>query len=159
MLGVRVSRLVKENAYSKGKVASLEREIAAQQSLLETMHNQLRAAQESVLRTEKLIAQVSSIDVATIRSIQSTPRVIEGKHGDFRREIVRLLKEAKGPVRTSELMRILKVEFQIPFSTTAERQRAREKIRGPLHIMQKKGVIKRLPSPDAQGYGVWEWIG
>jgi hypothetical protein len=145
MLGVRVSRLVKENACSNGKVASLEREIATQQTELEALHRQLRTAQESVVRTKKLIAQVSSIDVATIRSIQSTPRVIEGKHGDFRREIVRLLKEAKGPVRTSGLMRILKVEFQIPFSNIEERQRAREKIRGPLRVMKKKGVIRRLP--------------
>jgi hypothetical protein len=159
ILGVRVSRLVKENAYSKGKVANLEREIAAQKAALEALHKQLRAAQESVLRTEKLIAQVSAIDVETIRPIQSTPRVIQGKHGEFRREIVRLLKEAKGPVRTSELMRVLTVEFQIPRSTVEERVKAREKIRGPLHIMQKKGVIRRLPSPDAQGYGVWEWIG
>jgi hypothetical protein len=159
ILGARLSRLVKENAYSKGKVVSLGVEIASHQSELKTMRKSFKTAQESVLRTERLIAQLSGIDVAQIRPIQSMPRVMQGKHGEFRREIVRLLKEANGPVRTSELMRVLIEEFQLPISTVEERTRAREKLRGPLLIMQKRGAIRRLPSPDAQGYGVWEWVG
>jgi hypothetical protein len=121
ILGARLSRLVKENAYSKGKVASLGVEIASNQLEIKAMRKSLKTAQESVLRTERLIAHLSGIDVAQIRPIQSMPRVMQGKHGEFRREIVRLLKEANGPVRTSELMRVLIAEFQLPISTVEER--------------------------------------
>jgi hypothetical protein len=158
LLGERLNRLIKENAYAKGKCMTLEAEITHLQQALKAKRKTLQAAKVAVARTEALIPRLSAIDPVLIRSIRSMPRTMQGKHGEFRKELVRLLQEAAGPVRTSDLVKVMAVTFQMPVSTSPERQRANSLVRRPLLTMLHKGAVRRLPSPDAQGYGVWEWI-
>lgn len=108
-------------------------------------------------KLDQKITTASTIDTSQIRPIRSTPRPLNSKHGAFRRELVRVLKKAGGPVQIGDLVRHMADVFDLPMDTQDERVRARDSVRRPLNLFRLKGAVIRLPSrPDSQE-GMWCW--
>jgi hypothetical protein len=104
------------------------------------------------------IGTLSAIDPAGIRPIQSTPRVISGERGEFRCEMIRVLKEANGAVGMRALVRHMVTTFKLPMETPKDRKRAGYLVRRPLNIFRAKGAVKRLPDHPDTGEACWMWI-
>lgn len=81
-----------------------------------------------------------------------------GAHGEFRKELIRLLKEADGPVYTDTLVVFLATEFKLPMTSQDDRTRARSLVRRPLQIFARNGAVKRLPSQADKLCGLWQWM-
>ena len=117
----------------------------------------IRTAVARMLAVDTAIAQLSAIQPKDIRSIRQTPRMEGRKHGDFRRELVRVLKEADGPVWGKELIRHMAYTFNLPMDTFEQRTRASYLVRRPLNVFKEKGAVERLPTGGNNTEGLWRW--
>jgi hypothetical protein len=157
-VGTKLSRLIKERAYTAGSLPimedaerNLEAQLAAAKSKIQVMRKRLAELDVS-------ITELSAIKPSEIRPVRPIPRKLTSKHGAFRRELIRFLKEADGAVETSDLFKHMIEKFNMPYDTSAERRRTRDLIRRPLYTFEELGAIMRMPTTSSQGYGVWVWL-
>lgn len=156
-VGVRLSRLIKERAYTAGRCTQLNSKLTGLKKEAAQCSKDLKRAEAKVVELDRMIATASAIDPADIKPIRSTPRLIDSKYGAYRRELIRVLKEAGGPVKVSDLIAHMATTFNLPMNTSKERTHARDSVRRPLNIFKEHGAVIRMPShPDTQE-GVWCW--
>lgn len=161
-LGNRLNRLVRERAYLSGELPRLEAAVRKAQAQLEketACLNQMLARIDDV---DQSIRQLSEIDPSCIASIRATPKTGAGQFGDLRRTLIDILKEKNGPITTVEIIQRMAPVFGWNLATVKGRQTAREAVRKPLRIFQKRNAVERLPShltANQRNCGVWRWIG
>jgi hypothetical protein len=156
-VGPKVSRLIKERAYTAGHCALLRSRRVRLQEELSRLDQELLQVETRIVELDGKITAASAIDTSHIKPIRSTPRRQEARHGAFRRELVRILKEAGGPVSSGALLQHMVAVFNLPMSTTKERNRSRELVRRPLNVFKAKGAVVRLPSTPDTLEGIWCW--
>lgn len=156
-VGTKLSRLIKERAYTAGHCALLRSSRDKLQEALSRLDQEIQQIEAKIAELDDKITAISAIDTAHIKAIRSTPRHLEGKYGEFRCELVRILKEAGGPVNSGALLQHMVAAFNLPMSTPQERNRSRELVRRPLNVFKTKGAVIRLPStPDSlEGVRCW----
>ena len=120
-VGIRLSRLIKERAYTAGRCTQLNSKLSELKKEAAQCSKDLKRSEARVVELDRMIATASTIDPADIKSIRSTPRQSDGKHGSFRKELIRVLKEAGGPVKVSDLITHMVATFNLPMSTSSER--------------------------------------
>lgn len=157
-LGPKLSRLVRRRAYLAGEIVGREKRVAELRSRLTAEEKAVQDAKDHLQALDVEIERESALDVADIRPIRATPRTMDGKHGQFVRELIRLLKEANGPVDMENLVEPMALRFSIPFSTGEERKRAGYLVRRRLNKLREYGAVHRLPTVPGRRTGVWRWI-
>jgi len=157
--------LIRERAYSKGTLSSLEKEeslsVADFVQLRQSIRNLRRQKKELLAKIGKLDAEITKqlpVDPDDIRTIRSTPRS-GSKHGAIVRTIVRILTASDGPVRTPDIVMVLVDELDWPYGTKEEREIARKKVVQPLRVLVKKGAVVRLHDTTKNRVGLWQWVG
>lgn len=154
-----MSRLVRERAYLSGSLPAIETEVADLRAKLKAARATLKAATDRIQVIDTSIGQLSVIQPSDIRSIRRTPRREGSKHGEFRRELIRVLKEASGPVWTGDLVRHMADAFDLPMDTVEDRDRASYLVRRPLYVFKNKGAVERIPTGTPSSEGLWRWCG
>lgn len=164
-IGAKLSRLIKQRAYDSGEVERLSEievkltaVISKARAGLRAAKNNSQALQERIRRTDEEIQLLSVMNPVEIRKIRAMPRKMNGKHGDFRRELIKVLKNAGGALNIGEMVAYMAKRFDIPMVTTQDRVRARYLVRRQLNIFKKRGAVERLPSLPENNHGVWRWI-
>lgn len=156
-VGIRLSRLIKERAYTAGRCTQLNSKLSELKKEAAQCSKDLKRSKAKVVELDRMIATASTIDPADIKPIRSTPRQPDNKHGAYRRELIRILKEAGGPVKASDLVTHMVATFNLPMSTKEERTRARDSVRRPLNVFKTHGAVIRMPSHPETLEGVWCW--
>lgn len=156
-LGTNLSRLIRERAYLSGTLPALEVRVSTLRADLKAANAALLAASSRMAELDAAIGALSAIDPVDIRPIRSTPRVMRGVHGEFRRELLRVLKEADGAVGMRDLVRHMATTFCLPMGTPADRERAGYLVRRPLNVFRSKGAVRRLPEHPDTGEACWIW--
>jgi hypothetical protein len=156
-LGPKLSRLIRERAYLSGTLLILQKEFDLIKLQLEAKATSASNASERLNELDKQIIELSAIEPLEIRAIRLTPRVMHGSHGSFRRELVWILQNTDEPISTGPLVQYMAEMFSLSLDTHQQRTCAREKIRGPLNILKKRGVVTRLPSLEGSTQGRWQW--
>ncbi|MBK7649207.1 MAG: hypothetical protein IPJ12_19115 [Betaproteobacteria bacterium] len=119
-------RLIRERAYSSGKLALLDQEEAELENIFVQQRQRFR---EIRLAKKKLIAQLANLDAEItqqlpvdpedIRSIRNTAR-FGSKHGSIVRSIVRMQMAQPAPVRTTDMVKELVQEFGWPYASNED---------------------------------------
>lgn len=156
-VGTKLSRLIKERAYTAGHCVLLRSNLVKLQEELFQLDQEIQQAETRIAELDGKITAISAIDTSHIKPIRSTPRRQEGRYGEFRRKMVRILKEAGGPVKSGDILKHMVAVFNMPMSTPQERNRSRELVRRPLQFFKAKGAVIRLPSTPDSLEGVWCW--
>lgn len=156
-VGIRLSRLIKERAYTAGRCTQLNSKLSELKKEVAQCYKDLKRSKARVVELDRMIATASSIDPSDIKPIRSTPRQPDRKHGAFRRELIRILKEAGGPVKSGDLITHMVAAFNLPMGTREERTRAYDSVRRPLNVFKTKGAVIRMPSHPETLEGVWCW--
>jgi hypothetical protein len=156
-VGIFLSRLIKERAYTAGHCVLLRSRLDKLKKEVSQCAKEIKRANAKITDLDKKITAASAIDTSKIRPIRSTPRILDSKHGAFRRELIRILQEADGPVLIKDILNHMATVFDLPMSTNAERRRSLELVRRPLNIFKTKGAVLRLPSHPGSPEGVWCW--
>ncbi|MEQ1706557.1 MAG: hypothetical protein ABL867_11395 [Rickettsiales bacterium] len=156
-VGTRLSRLIKERAYAAGRCTQINSKLLELKKGVAQCSKDLKLAKAKVAELDRMIASASAIDPADIKPIRFTPRQPDSKHGAFRRELIRILTEAGGPVKVSDLIAHMAATFNLPMSTGAERERASGLVRRPLNVFKTKGAVMRMPSHPETLESVWCW--
>lgn len=156
-LGGKLSRLIRERAYLSGALLGLQVRASALRTELRATNAALRAANSRIVELDAAIGTLSAIDPVDIRPIRSTPRVMSGERGEFRSEMIRVLKEANGAVGMRALMSHMVATFKLPMETPKDRRRAGYLVRRPLNVFRSKGAVRRLPDHPDTGEACWIW--
>lgn len=141
-----------------GDILRFERHAIQLRSDLEAAERVVRDAKEELRGLDGEIDALSTIDVQDIRPIRATPRTTGSGHGEFVRELIRVLRAADGPVDMADLVREMASKFGVPFSTPEERRRAAYMVRRRLNELREKSAVVRLPTETGRRTGVWRWI-
>ena len=158
-LGTKLSRLVKEHSYLSGTIEHAPKTIERLRRDLETLEASYATALSRLSEVKQVIDELSAIDTEDIRPTRALKRQELGRHGQFRRELVRVLKEARGPISMIEMIDELSNVFNIPLNTSIDKKRAYNRLRSPLAYFKDKGAVERLPCRPGSMDGVWRWIG
>lgn len=158
-VGNTLSRLIKERAYLSGAISAIENNIEILRLQLNAKVDLLNQQIERLNELDARIIELSAIDVADIRAIKSTARVMKGSHGELKRALIDVLKCSKIPVTSGELVKHIAEQFSYPLDTPAQRRAARNAVICPLNLMRKRGAIVRLPSLNSSQQGRWQWVG
>jgi hypothetical protein len=158
VLGTKLSRLIRERAYLSGALPGLQDRVSDLRADLKAANAAFKAGSARLAELDAAIGSLSVIDPAVIRPIQGIQRVMSGKHGEFRRELIRVLKEAEGAVGMRTLVRHMSAAFSLPMETSRDMRRAGDLVRRPLNIFRAKGAVKRLPDHIDTGEAYWMWI-
>lgn len=158
-LGAKLSRLIRERAYLSGTLPGLQERVNILRADLKAANAALKVGSARLEELDAAIGVLSAIDPAGIRPIHSTPRVMSGEHGEFRRELIRVLKDAEGVVGMRALLRHMAATFSLPLETPTDRTRAGYLVRRPLNHFRMMGAVKRLPNHPDTGEACWMWIG
>ena len=158
-VGTKLSRLIRERAYLSGSLPSLQIEVDELRGRLKVARKALRDATKRRQSIDAAIQELSAIEPSQIRSIRRTPRREGNRHGEFRRELVRVLKNARSPAWSSDLVRHMAKAFGLPMETPEQRERARHLVLRPLYAFKKKGAVERLPTGAINSEGLWRWCG
>lgn len=156
-VGTKLSRLIKQRAYTAGHRDLLCANRVKLQDELARLNQEIQRDEAMIADLDGKITAISAINTSYIKPIRSTPRRQEGRHGEFRRELVRILKEAGGPVNSGAILQHMVKAFNLPMSSAKERNRARELVRRPLNVFKGKGAVIRLPSTPDSLEGVCCW--
>jgi hypothetical protein len=156
-IGTRLSRLIKERAYTAGHCVLLRSRLDKLKKEASLCAKEIKLASAMIAKLDQKITSASAIDTSQIRSIRPTPRSPNSQHGAFRRELVRVLKKAGGPVQIGELVKHMAEVFDLPMDTQDERVSARDAVRRPLNLFRLKGAVIRLPSRPGSQEGMWCW--
>lgn len=157
-LGSRLSRLVRRRAYLAGDITKLEEQIADLQCELAAAEQAVANAWAELATLDSEIEAEPGLEVNDIRAIRAIPRATGGKHGEFVRELVRLLRDADGPVDMEDLVAQMASRFSVPISTGVERKRFGGLVRRATNKLRKKSAVVRLPAEPGKTTGVWRWI-
>lgn len=162
LLGNRLNRLVRERAYLSGELPRLNEAVRKAQAQLEKEMASLNQTLARIDDVDQSLRQLSGIDPACIASIRATPRSGPGQFGDVRNTLIDILKQKDGPITTVEIVQRMAPVFGWDLTTKNGRLFAREAVRRPLQIFQKRNVVERLPNhltANHKNCGVWRWIG
>lgn len=156
--GTKLSRLIRERAYVSGAIEPLQQEITDIESALASAKAKHAEHLARLQHLDEQIIQLSTINPQEdIRPIRKLARVTQGEYGSFRRELVRLLKEADGPVSVGYLVDRMANMFHLPLETAADRKHSMDLVRKPLNIFRRRGAVERLPTRPGERQGVWRW--
>jgi hypothetical protein len=158
LLGTKLSRLIRERAYVSGALPGLQERVSDLRADLKAANAAFKASSVRLAELDAAIGALSVIDPVGIRPIQGIQRVMSGKHGEFRRELIRVLKEAEGAIGMRTLVRHMAAEFSLPMETRRDMRRAGYLVRRPLNIFRVKGAVRRLPDHPDTGEAYWMWI-
>ena len=161
-LGNRLCRLIRERAYLSGELPRLEAAVKKAQAQLEKETACLNQMLARIGDVDQSIHQLSCVDPTCITSIRATPRRGLGKFGDVRKALIDILKQKNGPITTVEIIQRMAPVFGWDLTTANGRLFARESVRRPLQIFQKRNAVERLPShltANQRNCGVWRWVG
>ena len=168
-LGNKISRIIRDIAYTKG-------ELATQKQIADKAHEQLRQAAEqfkaarAVIRKaeqrmselRESLAENIDLPVGDIRAIRSWPKLPTTSYAKVMKELVRYLQAAGEPKSSEEVFDHLSTMFGMPVSTYKERVYTKCSIRKRLRLLVTKGVVARFPEEnvlDGQSTAYWHWIG
>lgn len=157
-LGTKLSRLVRRRAYLGGDIIRLDARVVELRNSLAAAEKAAQDAKEELQALDGEIETLSEIDVTDIRAIRATPRTTEGRHGQFVRELVRVLREADSPVDTEDLVAHMASTFSVPISTREQRKCAEDMVRRRLNELREDSAVIRLPSAPGKRTGIWRWI-
>lgn len=164
-IGAKLSRFIQQRAYVAGEIERLDKLEVELSAIISKARKDMRVAKQAALVfrervccLDEQIQQLSAIDPSDIRSIRSMPRKTAGEYGDFRRELIRLMKESGGALTMSEMVGHMAKLFKMPLITSEDRVRATYLVRRPLNHFRQLGAVERLPSLPGTIEGVWRWI-
>jgi hypothetical protein len=160
-----VARLIRQRAYAKGALSSLDKEesksladfVQLRQALLKLRQKKKKAIAH-IAKLDAEITKLLPVDPDDIRGIRHTPHS-GAKHGAIVRTIVRVLKNSSGPIQTPDIILIVVAELGWDFDTPDAREVARRRVIKPLQVMAKKGVVTRLHDATENKVGAWKWVG
>ena len=152
-----MNRLIRERAYLSGSLAEVEDKTSALKAQLSALRRDKRKILVRLGEIDEVIEALSRIQVGQIRPIRAMPRQYVKKHGDFRKELIRVLQDVNGPIPMSHLVQYMAEAFDLPRNNPAERERATELVRRPLNIFRQKGAVIRLPTLKGTTEGIWQW--
>ena len=91
-----------------------------------------------------------------IPAIRPTPRCLFFRHGEQQRLCLDALREAKGPMKASQIMVRAVLAKGIPAEDYRVRERVTDHIRIALHRLEKRGKVRRvIREPEVW----WELVG
>lgn len=157
-LGNKLNRLIKQRAYLSGEISVLESEADVIKAQADAKARELTDANAKLAEIDGLITELSSINPDDIKVIRQKRRRVKGVHGGLMLELIRMLKEADGPLDTRAMVSQIVKKFSFPMSNAAERRSARASVNGPLNKLKKFGVVVRHPSSPDSAAGRWEWV-
>ena len=167
-LGNKLSRIVRDIAYTKGDV--LMQKIAADKAMeqLKLVAAEFKTARSAIRRSEAhLVALQTALgeqtDIATddIRAIRHWPKLPTTAYGKVIKELVRYLQEAGEPRSTGDIVTHLATKFGMPIGTNPERVETSCSIRRRLRKLVQQGVVARYPEEtvlDGHSVAHWHWI-
>lgn len=174
-LNHELCRIVRDIAYGKGQARKIkwlivrlnreqkkiEERLAQIPLELEEAERVLKAIEGDLnISNEKARDKFPWMPLHDIREIVPTPKTGNWEWGDFKRELIHVLKEANGrPISTRQLVDHCSARFGIEEVRTAHGGKLREAVSKRLREMAAKGIIRRLPSPSASAPAYWVWVG
>lgn len=169
LLGNRLNRIIRDIAYTKGKILSQKIGTEEAQKRLRLAAQEfkdaraaMRGAEMHLSELQATLAAESDIPEQDIRAIRHWPKVLEAPYGAVIRELVRYLQAANAPLSTDDIAAHLIEKFNMPIATTAERVETRSTIRKRLRKLVKKGAVVRYPEEsvfDGHSVAYWHWVG
>jgi len=164
-----LARLIRARAYLSGeisrneqKAADLNQELAALRERQLALQKEIEDQQSQRVAIDATIRkEAPSIDPNDIQSRKLTPRRVPGRHGDFIKLMITLLKDSPG-ISTIEMAKLLAPDFETPEGTPEGWEALRRRVKNVMNVLRDKGAVARLPSkPSPTGHKVacWKWIG
>lgn len=157
-VGARLSRLIRERAYTAGALQEMDKQVEMIEAELSAAREKANDARARIEHLDQEITKLSAIEPENIRPIRAMPRIMKGAHGDFGRELIRILKEENGgTLEMLQMVRHMAAVFDLPMSTPEERERAGYLVRRRLNVFRKKGAVERMPTDSSNAPGLWRW--
>lgn len=151
----RLKSLNWEKAHIEERLKQLPLELAEVRAEIQRL-----VAQTKVTK-EKAKDKYPTLPFEDIRPVVPTPKRGDWRWGDFKREIIYVLKAAQGAlVSTRFLFDHCVIRFGLPTATNDEREFLRHAIRKPLRQLVALGAVERLPNPtpNPNALAYWRWI-
>lgn len=150
-----ITRLKNEQKKLEARLAALPAELAEAKEALK-----VQQAEVTALKV-KVKIKAPKLPLHDIRAIVPTPKTGNWEWGDFKRELIDVLKAANGrPLSTSQLMAHCQARFGIvdqPLPSGGSR--LRDAVGRPLRFLAKQGAVSRLPGPTPSAPAYWVWVG
>lgn len=156
-IGTRLSRLIRERAYTAGALPEIDKQVKTIKAELSAARKKAKAARARLEYLDQEITRLSAIEPVDIRAIRATPRIMKGKHGDFGRELIRILKEEGGVLEMRQMVKHMAATFGFPMNTADERERVGYLVRRRLNVFREKGAVERVPTEASNAPGLWRW--
>jgi hypothetical protein len=157
--GTKLSRAIRERAYSSAAVERMEKRVEALLAELASARSDLDAAKEYLANLDQKITTLSAINVSEIRQINKIPKSGLFKHGELATAIVRVLKDASVPLETPRIIIMVARMLDLPIDSSKDWADTRLRIKKQLQAYARKGVIERHHNLHASKIGSWKWGG
>lgn len=149
-----ITRLRHEKEHIEERLKQLPQEIAEAEAEMQ------RLLVETGRTEKKAKGKYPKLPIEDIRPTVLTPKRGDWNWGDFKREIVVLLKAAQGkPVSTNTFIDHCVIRFGLPNATIKDREILRNAVRKPLRQLVEVGVVERFNNPNPSALAYWRWIG
>lgn len=174
-LNPELCRIIREYSYTEGRAVRIDRlirSLKAEQKrcetrlaeitpLLEEANVALEEAKEQVKQVAKTLEKrAPRLNRKLIRPIVPTPKIGGAKWGDFKREMIQLLKDGDGQaISTKQIMDHFATKYGIPRDTPPERESLRQRILRRLEELAHKGAVQKQKAPDGSQWAYWLWVG
>ena len=168
-LGNKLSRIVRDIAYTKGDVLMQKNAAEKAMEQLKQAAAEFKAARSGIRRAEARLAELRATlgehtDIAAddIRAIRHWPKLPTTAYGKVIKELVRYLQEAGEPCCTGDIVTHLATKFGMPIGTNPERVETSCSIRRRLRKLVQQGAVARYPEEtvlDGHSVAYWHWIG
>jgi DNA repair exonuclease SbcCD ATPase subunit len=173
-LNHELSQIIRDIAYGKGRTQKLRGLIQRLKSEQAQLEERLRQLPQEISEAETALAEIvakvqetkkkaqhkyAGLPIEDIRAVIPTPRQITWHHGEFKRELVSVLRSANGPVSTRQLMDYCSARFGIVEIQGTKRNKLRDQVSRRLKEMVDKGWLQRLEGPHPTSPAYWLWIG
>lgn len=154
----KLASLAKALAYRKGDFASLEKREDELVHALEEVRRKKGEAEQGIQQLSALI-EAFKLDPADVRHIRTTPRKTGSVHGLFRGTLVKILKEARGPITTAKILEAVRERNDTRINLPLSQRDALRKISRDIRTMRSFGVVVRYDSGSGNQPATWLWVG
>lgn len=173
-LNPELSQIIRDISYGNGtlyKLRGLIKRLQFEKARIEERLKQLPLElAEAEAEMQRLIVETGRVQkrakekypklsIEDIRPVVPTPKRGDWTWGEFKRELIFVLKAAQGkPVSTKVLVEHCVIRFGLPTSTIEERRFLRSVVRKPLRQLAAQGAVERLHNPNPSAIAYWRWI-
>ena len=154
----KLAALAKSISYRKGELASLEKREDELLQALEAVRREKGDVEQGIQQLNALI-EAFEIDPDEVRGIRATPRKSGSAHGAFRGTLVKILKEAGGPITTATILDVLRELNDSRINLPESTRDALDKIGRDIRAISTYGVVIRHDSGARGQPATWRWIG